>query len=297
MPADRASLLVRRRSTTTLATVAVGARAAPDRGRGSRCSSRSCVGYCGASLFARRLRRLERAAERIAAGKFDEPVADTRRRRARRARADVRPHARAPRDARPRPARVHRQRVARAADADLLARRLPRAARRRGARRRDAARVPRDDAGAGRAPDEARDRSARPLAARCRPPARRRASRVDLAGVAEPLADEFAARRAAVAASARASRWTDRAALGDEQRVLQIGRDPGRERARAHAAGHDGARRAPGGRPCALVDRGRRPRAFRPSTRGTSSSASTASDGGRVGQRARAGDRARAGAG
>ena len=34
------------------------------------------VGYGGASLFARRLRRLEAAAERIAAGHFDEPVID-----------------------------------------------------------------------------------------------------------------------------------------------------------------------------------------------------------------------------
>jgi signal transduction histidine kinase len=34
------------------------------------------VGYGGASLFARRLRRLEAAAERIAAGYFDEPVID-----------------------------------------------------------------------------------------------------------------------------------------------------------------------------------------------------------------------------
>jgi signal transduction histidine kinase len=34
------------------------------------------VGYAGASLFARRLRRLERAAERIAAGNFEEPVVD-----------------------------------------------------------------------------------------------------------------------------------------------------------------------------------------------------------------------------
>jgi signal transduction histidine kinase len=36
------------------------------------------VGYAGASLFARRLRRLEAAAERIAAGDFDEPVVDPR---------------------------------------------------------------------------------------------------------------------------------------------------------------------------------------------------------------------------
>ena len=36
------------------------------------------VGYAGASLFARRVRRLERAVERIAAGDFDEPVVDPR---------------------------------------------------------------------------------------------------------------------------------------------------------------------------------------------------------------------------
>lgn len=35
------------------------------------------VGYVGAWLFARRLRRLETAAERIAAGRFDEPILDT----------------------------------------------------------------------------------------------------------------------------------------------------------------------------------------------------------------------------
>jgi signal transduction histidine kinase len=34
------------------------------------------VGYAGASMFARRLRRLERAADRIAAGNFEEPVVD-----------------------------------------------------------------------------------------------------------------------------------------------------------------------------------------------------------------------------
>jgi signal transduction histidine kinase len=36
-----------------------------------------CVGYGLAYLFARRIRRLEEAAERIAAGRFDEPVVDT----------------------------------------------------------------------------------------------------------------------------------------------------------------------------------------------------------------------------
>ena len=35
------------------------------------------LGYAGASLHARRIRRLERAAERIASGRFDEPVVDS----------------------------------------------------------------------------------------------------------------------------------------------------------------------------------------------------------------------------
>ena len=35
------------------------------------------IGYGAARLFARRIRRLERAAERIASGRFDEPVADS----------------------------------------------------------------------------------------------------------------------------------------------------------------------------------------------------------------------------
>ncbi len=34
------------------------------------------LGYVGASIFARRIRRLERAADRIASGRFDEPVRD-----------------------------------------------------------------------------------------------------------------------------------------------------------------------------------------------------------------------------
>src|SRR5581483_4737040 len=40
-------------------------------------ASALALGYVGAWLFARRLRRLEAAAERIAAGRFDEPVRDT----------------------------------------------------------------------------------------------------------------------------------------------------------------------------------------------------------------------------
>ena len=35
------------------------------------------IGYAAARVFARRIRRLERAAERIASGRFDEPVADS----------------------------------------------------------------------------------------------------------------------------------------------------------------------------------------------------------------------------
>jgi signal transduction histidine kinase len=35
------------------------------------------LGYAGASIFARRIRRLEHAADRIAAGRFDEPVVDS----------------------------------------------------------------------------------------------------------------------------------------------------------------------------------------------------------------------------
>jgi signal transduction histidine kinase len=35
------------------------------------------LGYGGARIFARRIRRLERAAERIASGKFDEPIEDS----------------------------------------------------------------------------------------------------------------------------------------------------------------------------------------------------------------------------
>ena len=36
------------------------------------------LGYAGARMFARRIKRLERAADRISSGRFDEPVVDTR---------------------------------------------------------------------------------------------------------------------------------------------------------------------------------------------------------------------------
>ena len=85
-------------------------------------------GYAGASLITRRIRRLETAAERIAEGIFDEPVVDHGSDEVGAARAHVRADAAAAREPRPGPRRVHRQRLARAADAPLLARRLPRAA-------------------------------------------------------------------------------------------------------------------------------------------------------------------------
>ena len=73
------------------------------------------------------------------------------RRRARPARRGLRRHAAPARAARHGAQAVHRLGVARAAHADLLPRRLPRAARGRGARRGDAAPVPRPAARPGRA--------------------------------------------------------------------------------------------------------------------------------------------------
>ena len=98
-------------------------------------------------------------------GRLLEPDPRRLRRRARPARGRVRRHAEPARAARPRAQAVHRLGVARAAHADLLARRLPRAARRRGPRRGDAAPVPRPAARPGRPHAQARDRAARPVAA------------------------------------------------------------------------------------------------------------------------------------
>ena len=102
----------------------------------------------------RRRPDLQRSLRRAGAGLGRRGAAATRRR--------VRAHARAPGAARRCAARVCRQRLARAADAAVLAGRLSRTARRRGDGRGDAAGVPHLDAGAGRPPDEAGLRSARP---------------------------------------------------------------------------------------------------------------------------------------
>ena len=85
--------------------------------------------------------------------------------RARPARGRLRRHAVPARPARPRAQAVHRQRLARAAHADLLARRLPRAAGRRGPRRGDPARVPGADPRPGGPDAQPGGRAARPLAA------------------------------------------------------------------------------------------------------------------------------------
>ena len=100
-------------------------------------------------------------------------------RRGRAAGGVVRPDADPAGAARPGTKGVRRERLARAANAALLARGLPRAPRRRGPRRRHAPRVPGHDAEPGRPPDEARHRPARPL------PHRRRAD-PDRAGRGRP---------------------------------------------------------------------------------------------------------------
>ncbi len=122
-----------------------------------------------------------------------------RPRRARTAGGRVRADARSLAEPRSSPERVHRQRLARAAHAALLARRLPRADGGRGARREDAAGVSRDDARAGRPARQARDRSARPLAARRGPDARRARARRSRGGRADGRGGVPRGRRAAAA--------------------------------------------------------------------------------------------------
>ncbi len=201
------------------------------------------LGYAGASLFARRIRRLEAAADRIAAGNFDEAVVRPRLGRARPARAHVRADAPAPGRPRPRARRVHRERLARAADAALLARRLPRAARRPVPRRGDPRGVPRPDARAGGPPDEARHRPARPLAPRRGPPDRDRGAGRPLASWRSSSSGSSAPRARCCRPSARSSLRSARCSRSaTSERVLQIGRVLRRERARAHARGHGGAR-------------------------------------------------------
>ena len=102
-------------------------------------------GYIVASRLARRVRRVENAAQQVAGGHFVDPLpVDSKDELGQLTQLVQRDAGEAP-AARPRAPRVHRERVARAAHADLLARRLRGAAPGRGARDRHARGVPRDD--------------------------------------------------------------------------------------------------------------------------------------------------------
>ena len=168
-------------------------------------ASRSCSATLGASLFTRRIRRLESAAERIAAGDFDEAVVDH-------GSDELGQLARTFERMRLRLATLDRARgefIANAShelrtplfslggflelldDPDLD--------------ERDARGVPRPDARAGDPPDEARHRPARPLAPRRRPPRR---GREPSTWPRSPRSwrSEFRPRAAAARAPARARR-------------------------------------------------------------------------------------------
>ena len=121
-----------------------------------------------AQALARRVGRLELAADEVAHGRFIDPLPVDSEGRARPADAHVQPDAGAAAAGGRGAQGVHRHRLARAAHADLLAGRLRRAAPGRGPRRGDPARVPRDDGRAGGAPAEAVRGPARPV-----PPRRR----------------------------------------------------------------------------------------------------------------------------
>ncbi len=102
--------------------------------------------WLAAGAHARRLRRLEQAAEEVADGNFSVPIPIDSRDEVGQLASSFDEMQATPGAARLGPPRVHRQRLARAADADRLARRLPRAARGRGPRPRLAGGVPADDA-------------------------------------------------------------------------------------------------------------------------------------------------------
>ena len=185
--------------------------------------------------------RLERAAERVAARRLQRPDPDRPDGRGRPARARPSTRCSGGCAARLRPPRVHRQRLARAAHADRLARRLRRAARRRASPTRRRARgVRAHDARPGRPADEALHGPARPLAARRRGDRPADRARVDPVGRwPSEVAGEFAA-------AAEQHGTDDRVAIGrrrrkplvqaDRARTTQIMRILHRQRAEAHAA-------------------------------------------------------------
>ena len=102
--------------------------------------------------------------------------------------------------------------------------------------------------------DEARDRAARPLPGGRRPAAgRARAGRARRGrGGGRRRVRRGRARRATGRSSSTVESGLP--VLGDEQRVLQIARDPGRERARAHTARHAACACDAAGSACSSVD-------------------------------------------
>ena len=159
------------------------------------------IGIYYATIAASNVRRLQDAARKVADGELRNVDPGRLGRPARPARPHLQRDAAAPRRARHRPQTVHRQRLARAAHADLQPRRLRRAARRGRPEPGRAGRVRAHDAPADRAADEAGDRPARPLPAR-------RGGDGDDAGRASTSATSPARRRAS---SAPAPRPTARA--------------------------------------------------------------------------------------
>ena len=136
------------------------------------------VGWIAARAHAKRLRRLEAAAEKVAEGDFSTPIPDEGTDEVGELAQHPRRDATAARPARQRPQGVHRQRLSRAAHADLLAGRLRRVARRGGAGPGCAGGVRAHDARAGEAPHQAHRRPPGPLEARRRrAPGQRRTHR------------------------------------------------------------------------------------------------------------------------
>ena len=255
------------------------------------------LGYAGASAFARRIRRLELAADRIAAGRFDEPVVDH-------GSDEVGQLARSFERMRLRLAHLDRARGEFIANAshelrtplfslggflELL-----------------------DDPGLDEATRdeflaqmrEQVDRLAK-LATDLLDLSRLDAGRlavttepIDLGELADDLAAEFRARAATVSHPLDVAREDGVVALGDTERARQIGRILRRERARAHAGRHDGAGQQRPRRQSRHPDGGQR-RARHPARRPAADLRALlpARRRPRLGQRPRPGDRARAGRG
>ena len=222
--------------------------------RASRCAIAAILGSAAATFHARRIRRLERAANRIAEGEFDEPVVD-------RGDDELGELAAAFERMRVQLAQLDTARKEFVANAShelrtplfSLAGFLELHGR-RGPRRRDARRVPRDDPRAGRAADEALGRPARPLADRRRAAARR-------AGGGRPRRRGPRARRRAHAArrgdrpparardgSGRAGRSPTRSACSRSGARSRATRSPTRPRGRRSGSRRRQRRRARGAR-------------------------------------------------